>query len=613
MYHYVALVWNAEDSGAREAAAHLTQQFRESSRRWLCPLSAVGITVFVEPGQVRTFQSYGLPRDCGVILGRLFPKDLNASQPTWDATFDEHSALHLVRTGGRSLLETHWGNYIAFLRDPENSRCCVIRDCSARIPCYRTQYSRVHIVFSDIVDLHPLNLPPFQINRNYVAAFIYTPELRIRECGLTNVTEILAGECFELRLASERQFPIWDPGRICETACVEDYDQAKERLLSTTQRCIDAWSSVCDSVVLNLSGGLDSAIVLGCLCKSPTRASVTCANIFSDIEVESDERPYARLAAARADATLIELCLDSPDPPFNSSLVELLKTVKPSIVNLYSALRIEATNAISAGVTADTVWTGEGGDHLFLENKTVLSAADYISRYGINLGLPTAIADAARLTRTPYVSVLRTAWSLARTRAPWKPHHEGSQREAHLVSAESLPENTADYIAHPWDASVAGIPKGKQSQIYYLADVLHRHRPLPRREYAYQQHPLLSQPLMELCLQIPTYLLLRGGRQRSLARDTFRDCVPVEILQREDKGGLTFAILDQVRQSEAFIRDIFTNGILSQMQIVNPRVLERYIARGESVRLTHCRQLLACITAELWARSWYDTAMAAAA
>jgi asparagine synthase (glutamine-hydrolysing) len=105
-------------------------------------------------------------------------------------------------------------------------------------------------------------------------------------------------------------------------------------------------------------------------------------------------------------------------------------------------------------------------------------------------------------------------------------------------------------------------------------------------------------------LQIPTYDLLRGGRQRALARDAFADRVPREILLREDNGVTTTYVTDTVRRSQAFVNDLLLDGFLVRHQLICRDELDPYLVQGQSIGVGHFWPLLACIAAELWVRRW---------
>ena len=150
-------------------------------------------------------------------------------------------------------------------------------------------------------------------------------------------------------------------------------------------------------------------------------------------------------------------------------------------------------------------------------------------------------------------------------------------------------------------------------QIRFLAEVANRHRPIARLERAPQHHALLSQPLMETCLRIPTYLLLRGGRERALARHAFADRVPSQILRRRDKGSIMSHATEMLRRSQPFLRELLLGGVLAEAGVIARKELEPYIVRGQSFREEHMLTLLACIAAEVWARTSAHSKQAIAA
>ncbi len=183
---------------------------------------------------------------------------------------------------------------------------------------------------------------------------------------------------------------------------------------------------------------------------------------------------------------------------------------------------------------------------------------------------------------------------------------------AHFVNREALPDDMESYTAHDWRMDAADIPRGKQMQIFFLAELLNRHRPMPNVEPVPEHHPLMSQPLIELCLRIPSYQLLRGGRQRALARDVFADRVPDEILRREDKGDTTTVVTDMIRRSEPFIRELLLDGMLVKHNVISRKALEPYIVQGQSFRVEHIWPLLSCIATELWTQTWTRSSLEAA-
>jgi asparagine synthase (glutamine-hydrolysing) len=605
VYRYIALVWNPRDAAAASGAERIGSTLKRSQRAWSELLNVNGASIFTSTPRHPGIKTYRLPDDEGMILGQLFPTDRDSWSSFWEPNFGERKSNGLSDYFGESFMQRFWGSYIGLFRNSTGTRCRVVRDCSGKIPCYRAEIDSVHLLFSDVSTLRDEGLIRFSIDWSCLAAFIYAKDAQIRRTPLLGVTELLAGYAVEITGNSVTQYAAWDPCKIVRRRSVDDYEEARRLVGPATQYSVDAWASVYSSIILRLSGGLDSAVVLGSLKRSPRRPAILCAHQFSD-HPHDDERAYARLAANAADVPMSELPRSSDGEEFDSMLVNGQELPRPSIQALFGRADLEAVTKIATESKAETAWTGQGGDHLFFQAHSSLGAADYVSRRGIDSGFAKAVFDSANISREPYYPVLRSAWKLGRSRAPWTSVEirNCKSRKAPFLNPDALPRDLESYIAHPWTTEARDIPKGKQFQISTLADVLNRHRPTPCIEPVDEHHPLLSQPLIELCLQIPTYHLLHGGRQRALARDAFADRVPREILQREDKGVTTTYVTDTIRRSETFISDVLLNGLLARHQLICRDELDPYIVQGQSIGLDHIWPLLACIAAELWVRRW---------
>jgi asparagine synthase (glutamine-hydrolysing) len=609
MYHFVALLWSTEDSTARDTAVQFEQRLRRASVPWENLLKANGVSVFALPSTDPGLRAYVLPGETGVVLGKLFPADLSKASLDHIEQFDERTVQEVVRTGGQHLVRNFWGGYVAILADHQARLGYALRDCSGKIPCYYTRFRDVTVVFADLNDLAPLELPAPTVNWRYLAAFIYSSQSQVRACAFNEIQELLAGECLTVQGRSERQTPLWDPRVICRRRRVDRYEEAVAELREVAQKCINAWAHSYDPLLLGLSGGFDSAVVLGCLSHSPTRPRTTCVNQFSAASHE-DEREYARAAAIRAGLPLLEVSMGSAADRFDSRLLFGPKSSKPAVTGLFRLLEVDLINRIAEESGARSLWTGQGGDHIFLQTTESSSAADYLDTRGLRPGFIAAIRDAARLSRQPYWFVLRSAFA---SRGGTRPAPNSLARTVCFVDPSALPDDVDAYVSHPWASDPGDLPRGKQMQIRFLSEVANRHRPIPGRERAPQHHPLLSQPLMELCLQIPTYHLLRGGRERGLAREAFADRLPSEILRRRDKGSIVSHATDMVRESELFVRELLLEGMLAGAGVIDRKELTPYIVDGQPFREEHLLPLLACIAAEVWARTSTRSAAAVAA
>jgi asparagine synthase (glutamine-hydrolysing) len=213
------------------------------------------------------------------------------------------------------------------------------------------------------------------------------------------------------------------------------------------------------------------------------------------------------------------------------------------------------------------------------------------------------VDEAARFGRESYWAVLKTVWHSRKAQRSWRPDHI-RDRKAVFVKDAALPDDPVDFISHPWIHQCAHLPPGKQCHLFYLAEVLNRHRHLPRLEDTGEHHPLLSQPVVELALRTPLYLLLKGGKQRALARETFSNHVPHEIAERESKGGSTSSSIKALKGGMNFLSEMLLDGRLARAGLLNQEAIHPYLGKGSPLRADHFFQFVAAATAEIWLRQW---------
>ena len=112
--------------------------------------------------------------------------------------------------------------------------------------------------------------------------------------------------------------------------------------------------------------------------------------------------------------------------------------------------------------------------------------------------------------------------------------------------------------------------------------------------------PLTSQPVVETCLRIPSYVLLADGVSRGLARRAFRDFLPAQVLRRTVKGvtrGFWHAV---VRRNMGFIRAYLLDGVLVRQGLLDRRKLESYLVDDQPCLTVGADQLMDYLACEEW-------------
>ena len=618
-YPYVALLWTPSGPEHAKLAERLASGIH-SSGHWHQSLQRDGLIAFIRTPHTHILDAFPLPDQLGLVLGALFRQNDNSPIRPRDIVENRYFGNSCQASWGAHLTQHYWGAYVAFMAGPRPGDWLLMRDCSGMIPCYYITVEGITIAFSDVRDIEPLceistphgALISLEINWRYIVGFLASSQMQIRETGLKNIYELLAGESLESNGSTPTVRSLWDPIALAQHhrgACLEE---ASRDLRHITQSCINAWAGVQDRVLHRLSGGFDSSLVLALLTRAPRRPNVACLNAFAFGPGE-DERRYARLVADTTGTTLIEHAWDTP--ALDESCLALPLTAKPTIPHLLNGLDAPVYNTLCRTGPVDAIWTGQGGDHLFWAAQTTLGAVDYWRHHGFERGLFAALLEATSLTgrSVPHIVVDILTDTFARDSS--SAHFLDTIKltaQSLFLSSDAYSAALPEYICHPWLTASAHLPPGKRYQIVLLAEVLNRHRPLYGLQTVQEFHPLLSQPLIELCLRIPVYQLSTGGKTRGLARIAFRDILPAPIVAREQKGQTTRFTLELLRRSARFLSPAILEGHLANHDLLNLNALAPILRTDAPIAVTAIFPLLACISAETWAQGWLNHRPAAA-
>jgi asparagine synthase (glutamine-hydrolysing) len=116
--------------------------------------------------------------------------------------------------------------------------------------------------------------------------------------------------------------------------------------------------------------------------------------------------------------------------------------------------------------------------------------------------------------------------------------------------------------------------------------------------------PLMSQPIIETCLDVPSWEWRAGGRDRSLARRAFAGDLPPAVLDRRVKGTPSrFAarLLDHFRQA---IRERLLDGRLAAERIIDSAALDQILAGDRPVPDLERVRILELVNCEAWIGHW---------
>ncbi|HZU52217.1 MAG TPA: asparagine synthase-related protein [Sphingomicrobium sp.] len=467
-----------------------------------------------------------------------------------------------------------------------------MRDPSGTFPCY---YGRVRDValFASDAELLELTGVSVEIDPEEVGRQLYRAFVPSSATALRGISELLAGSSVSISddFAIGPQEPCWSPWDYVNEPNVEREETA-ERLARIVRHCVAAWAVGRGRLLLSVSGGLDSSIIAACLARSA--ADTVCLTMFSE-DPAGDERPFARALCSHLGIRLIER-------PYRLEDVDIAQALAPHLprprdrtqANAYERVHVD----VAKDVGADTFVTGNGGDNVFGYSQSAAPIADRFLAHGIDRQLFSSLRDVCEQTGCSIVDALRHALRLVRC----SPAHQVRPNTLFLAPDFVARLGSAE-LRHAWLEAPADALPGKAA---HIATIL---RVQPNIEASRGYHlpvlsPLLSQPIVETCLRVPSWEWRAGGRDRSLARRAFEDDLPAALINRRVKGTPSrFAarLLDHVRRR---IRERLLGGRLASAGIIDALAVEQVLVGDRPVGDLERVRILELVNAEAWLDHW---------
>lgn len=604
MYRYITLLWNRTDTGAAKAADYITSKLHEASpHSWRKAWAAPGVTVFDSGEHKGRMQTYCLQDDGGVVLGKLFHKDYTSL--TTD--FDDTLSRACLKTRGQHLIDNYWGRYVAFLHDRGSGTNYIMRDPSGAFPCFHTPFQGVEIYFSDMQDAANFDFLPFTVNWDHLKTNIILPSLQKIHTGLNEVREVLPAECVEITPFERKSRFVWDPTEIAQTDIVEDPEEAAALLRSTVKSTIQALAGCYDTIIHNL-GGLDSSIALACMAQTPDRPEIICSTNYTK-SPRGEERRYSRQIAEKYGIELVEWELDYRKADISKVLTS---NMLASPLGFFDCIRlIDFPETLAKERGAQALFYGVGGDNVFCRAPYNTGALDYVRCHGLfGKDILKIAMEASRYGRK---SLFRTGMEMLRERFALIPckHYWQNELFADLTFPIVNPKITIaesfEQCLHPLLIPDDRALKGKYLHIFMSALYSIDYYDHWDTNYSIEKiQTYLTQPIIETCLRIPSWVMTYGGIERGLARKSFQNDLPRDNIRRLSKSTPAAFYEELYRDNIDFVRQYLLDGELVRNNVLLRDKLEAVINETDVNLGVTKSKLLGIMATEIWLRRWME-------
>lgn len=597
MFRYLAWSWDAATPDQEFNARRLREQLTAWAE-WSEAYSTRGLCVHVTGLGSGSSRAYQLPHHTGVILGTLF-RSSDSGSALAPPDFSPLDGTRITREGPGALAAHYWGRYVGFIRNTAHRTRCVFRDPTGGLPCWLIQHQSLTLYCSLMDDAAAIGVPAPAIDLSIVAASLAYQALEVETTAYQHVTQLLGGECLELGPCSQRRYFFWNPSGPIKypPICAQG---AEEALRVRTQDCVTAWASAYPALILTVSGGIDSTIVLACLrAQQQLRA---CLHHYS-AGADSDERHYGRLSAHLSSAALLEY-----ERIAHIDLAPLSRMhhfpLPPA--PFYDLQHQQIETQVCAQFQAAAIFSGYGGDQLFGADP-LLCAMSCAREHGLSTALLDVALDAAYVSNLSLWHILRTALRYRYNDcegAPSYPIHRAKTLLMPHVAELLAPLKYR--LTHPL---IRGAADEDPATVHHLNALLVPppfYGPFSTANHPDRAAPLLSQPLIELCIRLTKSLFISGGWDRSLARRAFQGLCPHDIMTRRDKGGVGERANTILETHRKWTLERLLEGQLVKERLVRRPELETILQGG----LTRCKTTAVEVCEYLFTEAWLERSRA---
>lgn len=528
----------------------------------------------------------------GFVVGKLF----GSGKAEAVAAIDTETARSILTSRGDELIGAYWGSYVAVFAARQRCSIELIRAPLGDLPCY-TWLSPFGLFAASDVDL----LTRFggftaEIDWAQLALHLAAPDLRRRRTCLVGLDELSGGERLT-DLAAHRAIDVcWTPWNYTGSAMRFNLPvEAAYRVRHAVNTSVAAQVTDHSKVLLRLSGGLDSSILAAALKQSDVDF---VAHTLVTRDRGGDERLHARRVADHLGVQLVEVQRNCDFVDMGVSAAQGLP--RPS-ARAFAQASARSAREVARACGASVILDGGGGDNVFASLQSTAPVADCLRAGG---GRGHFWETARSIGIAAHVSTYKVARGAIMRSITRGPEFRWPVDLSLLSAAARAQASTAG--EHPWLSPPRGALAGSAGHVALIAgaqSVVQSRNPC---EAVADVSPLISQPVAETCLRVPSWMWTRNGHNRVVARDAFRSFLPASIIDRRDKGAPDSFLVELLDGNLKQIRGMLMHGFLAKNGLLDTIQVDGALAPTARAKGFGYIRIMQLVDAEAWARSWMD-------
>lgn len=524
--------------------------------------------------------------DGGVVLGTVF----RAGSAGPLTAFGAAGEAAVATTAGQYLFDHCWGAYVAILPTADGVR--VIRAPFGGLPCLLCRVDGIDFAASDVDLLEAVGGYRRAIDAVALIRHLAAGDIRRTETCLAGVSEIRGGDRATLTGTGVTSETGWTPWRFAgERGQRHERVEADRRLFQQTLYCVRERTAGLAKPLLLLSGGLDSSVVAAAL--AATDRTFACLT-FATVNPTGDERSFARLVVDALGRPLEE----------DRNRIDLIDLTRSAAAGLPRPVArsfeqgvARRAAAVAARLGCDAIVDGGGGDNVFGSLQSATPAADCLLSAAGRPHFRRVVADIADLAQA---SRWRVAWR-ARRRARRRTGYHWPIDTRFLSPAAAALAGAG--VLHPWLDAPGDVLPGRAAHVAMLIAAQGLAEDGLVTSDLPVMAPLVSQPLIETCLRIPSWEWFERGSNRAAARRAFAPLLPPAIAWRRSKGTPDSFVLELFDANRVLLRDWLGGGWLAERGLIDVAAVTAALDDPAPARDHGFVRLMQLMDAEAWVRA----------
>jgi asparagine synthase (glutamine-hydrolysing) len=522
---------------------------------------------------------------CGAIIGDVFSRGMPVSAVAGSSRAPNEISRAVV--DGR-VQDNFWGDFVAIHYSTSGSLRFLHSPCGS-INLYYIVWEDSLLIASDSSMLLALAGRRRSLNWAAVAHNLVWDDISPLETCLDGVHEIRCGEEGNWQGGNVSVETVWSPWRYTEAnISISTSEEAVEIVRHELLRSVGSRRPFASEVAIDLSGGLDSSIIAAACAASGIET--TCINLY-DSGTEGDERQFARSVAEHLKVRLVEASPSAEDVDLDiCARAHLPRPYVRSFVQAFDKCALRAASSRSA----TAFMNGGGGDSVFCHLQSSGPVVDALKSRTRVSGVIRIANDVSRAAQCSFWEVTKMAGRklMRGSSADRATADTEFLRPECLAFAETIPSSLPQPQSQP-------LP-GKIEQVHGIYRALYNLNGFSRSDHMKGVFPLLSQPLVEACLRIPTWLSVGKGRNRLIARLAIESQLPPMATWRTSKGGLGRLQRDLLRTRREQLRAKLLDGKLASQGLIDRSAIERELKDETTYRVENAYRLLRLCDVETW-------------